>query len=111
MQNRVSKQIKLTDAEFQAFSDLSDSSPLPSAKQYLDHLIEMFIDTAKKQTESVINFLTPSKSGIYRTVWIDPDVFSMLRTFATDNDVSQNAVIFTVVKNQLIATEAHAHAQ
>lgn len=110
MQERVSKQIKLTDGEYEIFTDRSGDSGKPSAKQYLDALLEDYLTSEENTPKAKLSFLAPGKSGSYRTIWISAKVRDLLRTFAESKDVSQNAVLFTVVKQDIANAKGEQHA-
>lgn len=98
--SRVSKQIKLTDVEVVQVQALVEDSDSPSQKAYLDAVIADFLDDNKAMTS--VEFLLPSKSGQYRTVWIGHTIVKAIKEFAKACDASENAVIFTAVKRQLL---------
>ncbi len=99
MSDRVSKQIKLTDSEFEKVLDLVSNSSFSSFKCFLDDTLLTFIK--EQSTEPRSEFLMASKSGKYRTIWFDDLVVSAIKIFSECHDVSENAVILTAVKRRL----------
>jgi len=96
---RVSKQIKLTDSEFEEVQAMVKESTFSSLKCFLDDVLTSFIE--KKRDAKEISFLLAAKSGTYRTIWFDELVVDAIRVFSNIHDASDNAVIFTAVKLRL----------
>jgi len=99
MSDRVSKQIKLTDSEFEEVQLMVSESSFNSLKCFLDDVLTGFIEEQKTVKNS--EFLLAAKSGKYRTVWFDSLVVSAIKVFSDFHDASENAVIFTAVKRRL----------
>jgi len=99
MSDRVSKQIKLTDSEFEEVHLMVEASTFNSLKCFLDDALIGFIEEQKTVKKS--EFLLAAKSGIYRTVWFDRLVVGAIKVFSDFHDASENAVIFTAVKRRL----------
>ncbi|HBU51493.1 MAG TPA: hypothetical protein DIU37_05120 [Opitutae bacterium] len=106
--SRVSKQIKLTDVEVVQVQALVEDSNSPSQKAYLDEVISDFLDDNKLLTQ--VEFLSPSRSGQYRTIWIGQAIVKAIKEFAHVCDASENAVIFTAVKRRLLLQDSEQGA-
>ena len=100
MPDRVSKQIKLTESEFDAIQVIASESSFSSLKCFLDDVLTNFIDEQQKIRRKT-EFLLATKSGKYRTIWFDSLVVKTIKIFSEMNDASENAVIFTAVKQRL----------
>lgn len=99
MSDRVSKQIKLTDSEFEEVQLMATKSTFSSLKCFLDDVLINFVED--KENSKSTEFLLAAKSGKYRTVWFDDLVVSAIKTYSDLHDASENAVIFTAVKRRL----------
>ncbi|GHG07033.1 hypothetical protein [Thalassotalea marina] len=99
MSPRVSKQIKLTDDEVSELDTLFNNSAWKILKDFTDSILREFLE----KNESCIEFLIPSKSGVYRTIWVDNEIAYRLKPYSKCNDVSENAVIYTAIKRKLIS--------
>lgn len=96
---RISKQIKLTDHEFEVVENIVKESVFNSIKCFSDALLIEFIESSKKVENP--GFLSAAKSGKYRTIWFDNLVVDAIKDFSLSHDASENAVIYTAVKRRL----------
>jgi hypothetical protein len=99
MSDRVSKQIKLTESEFEKVHSMALKSRFGSLKCFLDDVLTGYIEEQKIVQNP--EFLLAAKSGKYRTVWLDDLVVSAVKVFSKFHDASENAVIFTATKRRL----------